>query len=149
MLSTLVNQNHACARSFQLASTKEVACHARGIVREWLGSPHPALFEAQLVISELVTNAYRYGPEGSPITICMPYIEAGSCKVTVIDGGNRDCAPRMHFKRDPAIEGQQGLNIVNNYSREDWGTYTLVEGGPRVVWAWIFATTGPFGTPDN
>lgn len=128
------------ARSLSLQSTEGAAFHARAVIREWLGLMHPALFEAQLVVSELVTNAFRYGTQSSEIEVCMPYICPGSCKVTVIDGGNRDSAPRMFIHRgdEVAVEGHQGLKIVQDLSKSDWGTYTLSEGGMRIVWAWVF-----------
>lgn len=133
-----ITLNPVCARTLKLVSTEGAASHARDVIREWLGLMHPALFETQLVISELVTNAYRYALGHNEILVGMPFIQPESCKVTVTDGGNPESMPRMFIKPNLEIEGHRGLRIVNDYSRSDWGTYLLSDRGPRVVWAWVF-----------
>ncbi|MEU6401509.1 SpoIIE family protein phosphatase [Streptomyces sp. NPDC046985] len=84
-----------------------------------------AAFLAELVVSELVTNAIRYG--GSPVQLRLIRQDTLICEVS--DGSNT--AP--HLRRARTFdEGGRGLFIVAQLA-ERWGTRQRSEG--KTIWA--------------
>jgi anti-sigma regulatory factor (Ser/Thr protein kinase) len=91
---------------------------------------------AEMVISELVTNAVRYGvsrdaalPGQTPIGLWL-FGEAGELMCMVTDPGSEIPVPR---ESSPFSENGRGLHVVSAYSRR-WGWNLLEEGG-KAVWA--------------
>ncbi|MFD1275376.1 ATP-binding protein [Streptomyces kaempferi] len=84
-----------------------------------------AAFLAELVVSELVTNAIRYG--GSPVQLRLIRHDTLICEVS--DGSNT--AP--HLRRARTFdEGGRGLFIVAQLA-ERWGTRQQSDG--KTIWA--------------
>ncbi|MEV1174779.1 ATP-binding protein [Nonomuraea sp. NPDC049784] len=120
--------------------------HARLAVRTWLGTTHPALYDIELVVSELVTNAVKHalkGPDRDWVRLRLD--EDASCvRLVVTDPGNpgsepqcrplpadwNDWIPRM---KQP---GGMGLATITAICDGAWGTY-LTEREERVVWCCV------------
>ncbi|CAM5682678.1 SpoIIE family protein phosphatase [Streptomyces purpurascens] len=101
----------------------EVRADATRRLTEW-GLEETA-FAAELILSELVTNAIRHG--AGPIRVRLLYGHALICEVS--DASNT--AP--HLRRAAGTdEGGRGLFLVAQLSRS-WGTRYLPEG--KVIWA--------------
>ncbi|MDX3077891.1 SpoIIE family protein phosphatase [Streptomyces sp. MI02-7b] len=83
------------------------------------------MFATELIVSELVTNALRYGR--APIQLRLIKDKALICEVT--DGSN--AAPHMRRART-FDEGGRGLFLVAQMSSR-WGSRHLVEG--KIIWA--------------
>ncbi len=82
-------------------------------------------FNAELILSELVTNAIRYGSD--PIQVRLLYDRALTCEVA--DGSSTS----PHLRRAAATdEGGRGLFLVAQLS-QSWGTRYTAEG--KVIWA--------------
>ncbi|MGV9564332.1 SpoIIE family protein phosphatase [Streptomyces sp. NPDC003480] len=90
-------------------------------------------FTAELVLSELITNAIRYGTE--PITVRLLRMEpvggagAGTLILEVCDGSST--APRLR-RAKTTDEGGRGLFLVARLT-ERWGTRYTPHG--KVIWA--------------
>ncbi|WP_093655208.1 SpoIIE family protein phosphatase [Streptomyces wuyuanensis] len=97
------------------------ACVRR--LREW-GLGHID-FAAELVLSELITNAIHYGTE--PITVRLVRDRALICEVS--DGSST--SPRLR-RAKVTDEGGRGLFLVARFA-ERWGTRYTATG--KVIWA--------------
>ena len=108
-----------------LARTVVVGCLAEHVVA-------PVLENAQLLVSELVTNSVRHSgaPEGDDLLLRV-HLWRGRCRLEVEDQG-RDgvIAPRLP---DRAGGSGMGLNLVQMLS-ERWGVIRASDG-PTRVWA--------------
>lgn len=84
------------------------------------------LDEAQLLVSELVTNAVRHG--GPPVTVRVECVGAEGLRVSVSDGD-----PRPPVRRDvePESEGGRGVALVDILS-DRWGVEAGAPG--KTVW---------------
>jgi GAF domain-containing protein/anti-sigma regulatory factor (Ser/Thr protein kinase) len=96
-----------------------VAASIRGTAAE------PLLADAELVVSELVTNALLHG--GAPATLRV-LIDGDVVRIEVGDGSRR--APLRALARADAMTGR-GLSLVAALARE-WGVEPRVNG--KVVW---------------
>jgi anti-sigma regulatory factor (Ser/Thr protein kinase) len=86
---------------------------ARHAIAEWIGADDPALrVDAQLVVSELVTNALRHGDGAIELHACR---DESGLRIEVLDAG--DGAPRQ---RSPGADGGWGLRIVEQVA-VSWG----------------------------
>ncbi|MFI2370724.1 SpoIIE family protein phosphatase [Streptomyces sp. NPDC018833] len=92
-------------------------------------------FAAELVLSELITNAIRYGTE--PITVRLLRARALICEVS--DGSST--SPRLR-RAKVTDEGGRGLFLVARFA-ERWGTRYTPTG--KVIWAELslHGGTGP------
>jgi anti-sigma regulatory factor (Ser/Thr protein kinase) len=103
----------------------------------------PALANAQLLASELVTNSVRHSgmPAGDELVVRLR-IWNDRCRVEVEDPG-RDgvIAPQSP---DPIEAGGMGLNVVQTLS-ERWGLVRAVDG-PTRVWAQVKCCADPAPT---
>lgn len=130
-IALLVARTHALdARriaSWDLAAdpalVSEVRASANRQLADW--GVDEAAFAAELILSELITNAIRHG--AGPIRVRLLYDRALICEVS--DASNT--AP--HLRRAATTdEGGRGLFLVAQLSRS-WGTRYLPQG--KVIWA--------------
>jgi anti-sigma regulatory factor (Ser/Thr protein kinase) len=82
---------------------------------------------AQLMVSELFTNALEYGT--GPITLCV-LITRNTVRVEVSDDSDTHPVPRR--PPDDDIHGR-GLIIIERLAR-DWGVEPQSNGRGKVVW---------------
>ncbi|QKW33287.1 ATP-binding protein [Actinomadura sp. NAK00032] len=109
---------------------KQAPAAARQFVGEWFqGRGIEYAYTAQLIVSELVTNALLHGQP--PIVVRMVRDESdGRPVIEVEDSGDK--VPCVQPGSDTAISGR-GLLLVAALA-EEWGTDPLAEGG-KVTWA--------------
>jgi anti-sigma regulatory factor (Ser/Thr protein kinase) len=110
-----------------LNRTSDAPREARGYVRELhhsIGSER--VEDATLLVSELVTNAVKYGPEHEAIKLIVSSDE-DRVRFTVHDLGAGPL-PEMRQQDDPA-PGGHGLRLVDAIA-DGWGT----ERGSTRVW---------------
>ena len=110
-----------------LSSIPSIAAQARALVREQLAAWHldDLADTAELLVSELVTNALRYGRGDIGLRLLRA---AGNLVCEISDG--LESAPRLrtvHF----SDEGGRGLYLVDQLSQR-WGTRTTDHG--KIVW---------------
>lgn len=122
------------ATEVRLALDPEAPRAARAIVGQCLrdGVAAPVLDNAQLIVSELVTNSLRHSgvtrDDGVGVRV---QLTLGSVHLAVEDHGR-------HAEIAPAVPDLErgsgfGLNLVESLSQR-WGVEPLAEGGTR-VWA--------------
>jgi anti-sigma regulatory factor (Ser/Thr protein kinase) len=117
--------------------------HTRQVLWEW----HlDALSDtAELVVSELVTNAVRasagltgsrrtgrWVPGTPPVRLWL-FSDRQRVLIRVWDGNDRHPAPQHP---GPDLESGRGLLLVDSLSTE-WGSYPLEKSSGKVVWALI------------
>ncbi|MEU8251109.1 ATP-binding protein [Nonomuraea sp. NPDC048916] len=131
--------------SIQLAGIRESVSYARSEVRRWLGGDHPAVDDAVLAVSELVTNALRHS-DARPCDLIGLTVTAteGVVCVEVRDPGSAFCGPRLRW--EPEAEDGRGLLIVREIS-QDWGIREHGRGRGRTVWCAIRAVPLPLAGP--
>jgi anti-sigma regulatory factor (Ser/Thr protein kinase) len=90
--------------------------------------------DAELVVSELMTNAVRATRGTPPAASVALYLAADHDRLTLLvwDASPEPPQPRPH-PEDSA--GGRGLEIVQALS-DRWGTWAPVQSG-KVVWAWF------------
>jgi Serine phosphatase RsbU, regulator of sigma subunit len=123
---TLVLDAHHVA-TLDVPSDPAVVSQARAFASERLAAwgLEEMAFITELVVSELVTNAIRYGK--SPIQLRMILQSTVTCEVSDASG----TAPHLRRARD-FDEGGRGLLLVAQLT-ERWGTRHHREG--KVIWA--------------
>ncbi|MER5805433.1 SpoIIE family protein phosphatase [Streptomyces mirabilis] len=113
--------------SWDLASNPAVVADARalavGKLADW--DLEELRFNTELVVSELVTNAIRYGAE--PIRLRLIRQDVLICEVA--DGSST--SPRLRHART-SDEGGRGLFLIAQLARR-WGTRYTAEG--KIIWA--------------
>ncbi|WP_079102771.1 SpoIIE family protein phosphatase/ATP-binding protein [Streptomyces sp. TP-A0356] len=114
------------------AVVPSVRARCREKLREWeleeLG------FSTELIVSELVTNAIRYG--APPVTVRLLYGRSLLCEVA--DGSST--SPRLR-RAATTDEGGRGLFLVAQFAQR-WGTRYTTHG--KVIWAELTLHDGPF-----
>ncbi|MFV2118796.1 SpoIIE family protein phosphatase, partial [Streptomyces sp. Act-28] len=114
--------------TWELPADPSVVAEARALVRrkltEW-GLAHME-FTTGLVVSELVTNAVRYGG-GGPVSLRLLRDETLICEVS--DRSNS--SPRIR-RAATTEEGGRGLFLVAQFTRR-WGARFMPRG--KTVWA--------------
>lgn len=106
-----------------LARGPDISITARAAIRGFavqLGARHTA--DACLLVSELVTNAYRHGHGDIRLTIAL---HGDVARFAVHDDGQATIRPSLA----PGEHGGWGLNIVERVA-DRWGTDTA----PTRVW---------------
>ncbi|MEF3114474.1 ATP-binding protein [Streptomyces chrestomyceticus] len=116
-----------------LASTKEAPAAARAYAREFVeqavADPDPEhTFTVTLVVSELVTNAIRYGTEPGDSLLVALDADDNRTRIEVHDTVRRE--PRLKPESDERGRGR-GLFIVEALAT--WGTGERPMG--KYVWA--------------
>ncbi len=122
---------HALAESlvatWDMASDAGEVARARSLALDQLaawGGDEAASFVVELVVSELVTNAIRYG--GAPV--CLRLIRERGLIVEVSDGGHTSPHLRRAAMED---EGGRGLFLVAQLTQR-WGTRYTSRG--KTIW---------------
>jgi PAS domain S-box-containing protein len=127
----LLARTHALSQdqvaSWELPSDPAVVGHARalavGRLTEW-GLEH-LVPTTELIVSELVTNAIRYG--SGPVTLRLIRHHVLVCEVSDAN----DTVPRLRHAR-VTDEGGRGLFLVSQLSHRRGTRYTT---GGKIVWA--------------
>ncbi|MFH9713005.1 SpoIIE family protein phosphatase [Streptomyces luteogriseus] len=113
--------------TWELAADPALVGEVRAAALRWLSGwgLDETAFAAELILSELITNAIRHGAD--PIRVRLLYGRTLICEVS--DASNT--AP--HLRRAASTdEGGRGLFLVAQLS-QSWGTRYLPEG--KVIWA--------------
>ncbi|WP_433497269.1 ATP-binding protein [Sphaerimonospora sp. CA-214678] len=120
-----------------------VSC-ARSEVRRLLGNEHPAVEDAVLVTSELVTNAIKHSgcQAGDSIGFTLAATD-NVVRVEVHDPGSTSAEP--HLRLEPNAEDGRGLLIVDEISTE-WGIREHDDGPGRTVWCALRFPYAPDGS---
>jgi anti-sigma regulatory factor (Ser/Thr protein kinase) len=110
--------------------------HARLVLWEW-GLSADKAEAAELIVSELVTNALEHGSAGIPATVRIWLSsDGGSIAINVWDASPQPPVPK---NAGADADSGRGLMIVAALST-DWG-YSAADPG-KVVWAVIDAKEG-------
>ncbi|MFB7557340.1 SpoIIE family protein phosphatase [Streptomyces brevispora] len=112
---------------WEVARDASAVAGVRKEATEWLADQglDEEGFVTELILSELVTNAIRYGSE--PITVRLLYDRALICEVS-------DCSstsPHLRYA-EATDEGGRGLFLVAQFA-ERWGTRYTARG--KVIWS--------------
>ncbi|GAA4184385.1 hypothetical protein GCM10022252_13190 [Streptosporangium oxazolinicum] len=111
-------------------------CSARRFVRGVLeNSGWRDTYDAELLVSELVSNAVRHsksGRAGGRVTVAVAN-RGDTIRIAVIDEGSSTCAPRLPAEPDEDAEGGRGLWLVREVALS-WGWHEGTAGRGRVVW---------------
>jgi anti-sigma regulatory factor (Ser/Thr protein kinase) len=111
--------------------------HARLVLWEW-GLPADIAESAELVVSELVTNALEHGLAGIPATVRI-WLSSDGGRVAIHVW---DASPMPPVLKDAGAEADRGrgLMIVAALTA-DWGCTAMDTG--KVVWAVVDAGGAP------
>lgn len=119
-----------------LPGVAESVCSARRFIRGTLeNSGQPDTYDAELLASELVSNAVRHsesGRAGGQVTVTVAN-HGDTIRIAVIDEGSSTCAPSLPGEPDEDAEGGRGLWLVREVALS-WGWHEVVAGRGRVVW---------------
>ncbi|MEU9125228.1 ATP-binding protein [Streptomyces sp. NPDC048506] len=136
----------ACALSASARTVTEARTFTRATLTGWRLCPG-VTEDTALVVSELVSNALRYGTAtrggngpvgfpGAPGGFCPAWLaltrQDGAVLCAVSDAGTGVPVVKPH---DPLAESGRGLHIVDRLS-EDWG-WTPPDGSGKTVWATV------------
>ncbi|MGW4290978.1 SpoIIE family protein phosphatase [Streptomyces sp. NPDC004673] len=115
--------------SWELPADPAMVATARTLAKRQLSAWNlgpDVSFTTELVVSELVTNAFRYAAE--PVTLRLILDQDLTCEVA--DGSN--AAPHLRHART-TDEGGRGLLLVASFVSR-WGTRLANQGG-KTIWA--------------
>ncbi|MET8155947.1 ATP-binding protein [Sphaerisporangium sp. NPDC005289] len=117
------------AATVNLVGTRTSVRRARQFTQDLLGEDHPAVDDAVLAVSELVTNSLRHSHSeeaGGTVTLTIRSSDT-AIRIEVTDEGSSTSTP--HVRDEPDAEGGRGLQIINALAKE-WGT---THHGPNVT----------------
>lgn len=134
--------SEGCRRELVLVSELAAPARARAALRAFLASdrlPARKLFDLQLLVSELVSNAVRHGSRGGDSISILYERREGDHRVAVTNADDTDAVP---VARPPSIRrlSGYGLRVVERLS-DEWGA-DLRDGRYRV---WFRARLGGSG----
>lgn len=117
--------------------------HAPAHARAWVSAhtsalPAPAVDDALLIVSELVTNAVRYG---APDIVLGLDVLGDRIRIEVSDGGERlpVVAPGP-----PDVDRASGRGLfIVAATAADWGVARLAGSSGKLVWAEVPLSAGP------
>jgi hypothetical protein len=126
---------------------RAIPARARDIITSWAGADHPRAYDLQLLATELITNAIRYGLGTMPATRWVRMRlerEPSFLRLVVIDPGHACTFPHLRQPvndpgpddEDAVIECGRGLQVVHAITDGSWGHYYNVQN-EQVVWALI------------
>ncbi len=123
----MIRHTHAGLHA-ELAGTPGAARQARDLVREAVGEGHPFGDDAELITSELVTNAVAHTRSGEPGGSLVLAVRAHPDQVQILvrDSGGAS-APDWSSAADPDGEHGRGLAIVIALAAE-WGSQATPAG---------------------
>jgi anti-sigma regulatory factor (Ser/Thr protein kinase) len=109
-----------------LPGSERCVAHARRFVRDLVGEDDPAVDDAELCASELVTNAvvHTRSGEGGQVTITVARDEH-ALEICVADDGAGGDVP--HVRDEPFAEDGRGIVIVTALAAE-WGVTAERDG---------------------
>lgn len=117
---------------------------SRRALRESLagwGATH-LIDDAQVVLSELVTNAIRHAdvPAGTQVLVCLD-LDATRLRIEVSDGD--DCSLPVKWERwTGSSEVGRGLRVVDELTSSRWGVEVRRTGIGKTVWAELLRARG-------
>jgi len=120
--------------SFQFPPAQDAPAQARAALEVFDQILAPEVLEdLQLVVSELVTNSVKFGPQ-RPITLSLQIGTDGLVHGEVIDQGDGEQA-MVEMNPEPTLAGGWGLHLVDRMSHR-WGvhegsTHVWFEVGPK------------------
>ncbi len=129
----------AALGSLTIPGRPEHVREARAFVAKALGELHPALENAVLLTSELVTNAVMHSASrcsGGTITIEIG-ASAGGVRIEVADAGSDLSTPVV--RGDAYASDGHGLFLVQTLS-DQWGYLRSDKG--TTVWCWLTVNAG-------
>jgi anti-sigma regulatory factor (Ser/Thr protein kinase) len=109
-----------------LPGSERSVAYARRFVRDMIGADHPALDDAELCTSELVTNALAHtaSKHGGQVTVTVAR-DAGMLRISVADDGAGGQVP--YVREEPFAEDGRGILIVSSLAT-DWGAQAEEHG---------------------
>jgi anti-sigma regulatory factor (Ser/Thr protein kinase) len=120
--------------SFQFPPAEDAPAQARAALEVFDQILSPEVLEdLQLVVSELITNSVKFGPQ-RPITLSLEVGAGGLVRGEVIDQGDGRRA-RIEMHGEPTLAGGWGLHLVDRVAQH-WGvhegsTHVWFEVGPQ------------------
>jgi anti-sigma regulatory factor (Ser/Thr protein kinase) len=120
--------------SFQFPPAEDAPAQARAALEVFDQILAPEVLEdLQLVVSELITNSVKFGPQ-RPITLALQIGTEGLVRGEVIDQGDGERA-MIEMNPEPTLAGGWGLHLVDRVSHA-WGvregsTHVWFEVGPQ------------------
>jgi len=132
----------------ELAGTPQAARQARELARQALGEDHPALDDAELIVSELFSNAIAHSRSGHPGGTVAVAVQApahpGDVRILVRDAGGPD-APALTAD-DSDSEHGRGIAVISALATE-WGSHTV--DGERITWCRLRSGRTPARVADR
>ncbi|MGW0588813.1 ATP-binding protein [Streptosporangium sp. NPDC002607] len=120
--------------SVELPGVAESVGTARRYVRGVLkNSGQRDMYDAELLVSELVSNAVRHsksGCAGGLVTVVVANC-GETIQIAVADSGSATCAPKVPTESDEDAEGGRGLWLIRELALS-WGWHGGTAG--RIVW---------------
>jgi anti-sigma regulatory factor (Ser/Thr protein kinase) len=119
---------------------------ARRWIAELLGADHPAVFNAQLCLSELLTNSFQHTDTLRVSAAVLSTDQA--VRIEVVDAGASGKEP--HLRDNPngdELDYGRGLHVVQGLTGGRWGTWSNPEG-TRTTWCWL-AIAADDGTTET
>ena len=114
--------------SFQFPPADDAPAQSRAALEVFDQILSPEVLEdLQLVVSELITNSVKFGPQ-RPITLALQIGTDGLVRGEVIDQGDGEQA-KVEMTVEPTVDGGWGLHLVDRVARS-WG----VHEGSTHVW---------------
>jgi anti-sigma regulatory factor (Ser/Thr protein kinase) len=120
--------------SFQFPPAEDAPAQARAALEVFDQILSPEVLEdLQLVVSELITNSVKFGPQ-RPITLSLQVGGEGLVRGEVIDQGD-GARSRIEMNPEPTLAGGWGLHLVDRVA-QSWGvhegsTHVWFEVGPQ------------------
>ncbi|MFA1550880.1 ATP-binding protein [Actinomadura chokoriensis] len=111
-------------------SDKAPALARRYLTERFRELGHPDDFVGRLVVTELVTNAYKHVGIGHIVVRIFPDMRADLTVIQVWDEGT--AMPIVRGENHDATDGR-GLLLMSELVH-DWGVRPLIEGG-KIIWA--------------
>lgn len=109
-----------------LPGSERCVAHARRFVRDLVGEEHPAVDDAELCASELVTNAVMHTESGNGGHVTITVARDGDVlEVCVADDGADGEVP--HVRDEASAENGRGILIVAALAAE-WGVEAERDG---------------------